>query len=93
MEVLFFKYPFCPYCRQAEDIIKTLFKEHPEYKAVNLKRIDETLNSNIAAKYDYYYTPAFFLDGKKLYEADRSYSAEIVKEKLNDMFKNLCSLA
>ncbi len=89
MEITMFKYPGCPYCRQAEQVMEELLKEHPEYASIQIRRIDETENSELAGQYDYYYTPAFFNGKNKLYEANRSYSEKDVKEKLNQMFAAL----
>lgn len=89
MEIMLFEYPGCPYCRQAERIMETLKKEHPGYQNVDIKIIDETEHPEIADQYDYYYTPCFFKEKKKIYEADPSWSEEVVKEKLNRMFEEL----
>ena len=41
MEIILFEYPGCPYCRQAERIIKQLKEEHPEYQNIEITVIDE----------------------------------------------------
>lgn len=89
MELILFEYPGCPYCRQAERIMDELISEHPEYGKMEIKIIDEVEHSEIADQYNYYYTPCFFQGKKKLYEADPSWSEDVVKEKLDQMFREL----
>ena len=87
MELKFFYSPGCPYCRQAEYLIGQLVKEHPEYGKIDIRRIDETRESAVAERYDYWYVPSFFLGEEKLYEADSSDTEETVKKKLSDVLK------
>jgi glutaredoxin len=89
MEILLFKYPHCPYCAQAEEIIAELYKEHPEYSKIKIKRVDEVANEELSSQYDYNYTPCFFNGKKKIYEADASYSRLQVKGLLKEMFDSL----
>ena len=87
MEILFFYKPGCPYCRQAEEIIKELWKEHPEFEKIQMCRVDETADRTLADQYDYWFVPSFFQGEEKLYEADPSDSAETVKQKLTAVFQ------
>ncbi len=64
----YFFIPGCPYCIQAKQYMVEIFKEHPEYERIPIRAIDETAQPEIANFYDYYYTPCFFLDGKKIME-------------------------
>ena len=51
----------CPYCQIAlRALDKAMFKD------VNVIVIDERENPEIAEEYDYYYVPAFYLDGVKI---------------------------
>jgi Glutaredoxin and related proteins len=86
-ELLFFYLPGCPYCRQAEELITELTAEHPEYAGVNIHRVSETGEADFVSKYDYWYVPCFWLDGRKLYEADPKESRETVKVKLDGVFQ------
>ena len=53
----------CPYCQIAlKALDKAMFKD------VNVIVIDERENPEIAEEYDYYYVPAFYLDGVKIHE-------------------------
>lgn len=59
----------CPFCRKAFQYIDELKKEHPEYQSIEIKTIEENEHPDIADKYDYYYVPTFYMDGKKVHEA------------------------
>lgn len=59
----------CPYCRQADQIIKELIEEHPEYAAIRFDILDEHKDPARADKYDYYANPAMFIGDEKLYES------------------------
>ncbi len=85
--LLLFYLPGCPYCRQAERLIGELLQEHPEYADIPLRRVNEVMERPMAESYDYWYTPSLFFNGEKLYEANSADSAETVKRKLNDVFR------
>jgi hypothetical protein len=42
--------------------------EHPEYKAIEIRKIDETEEPEYAAKFDYYYVPTFYVGEEKIHE-------------------------
>ena len=67
-KVKMFIIPSCPYCRKAEGFLDKLIGEHPEYKGIEIERIDETDKPDIADQYDYWYVPTFYVDGVKLHE-------------------------
>ena len=58
----------CPFCRNALYLMDELFKQNPKYKSLEIEQIDELRHPDIARKYDYYYVPTFYLDGKKMHE-------------------------
>lgn len=58
----------CPYCRQAFQIIEELKAEHPEYQQIAIEVIEEDKEPETANRYDYWYVPSFYVDGKKLHE-------------------------
>lgn len=62
----------CPYCHNAKRAIEELKKENPAYSEVDIDWIEESEQPEFARKYDYYYVPTIFADGKKLYEAKPS---------------------
>lgn len=82
MELLFFYQPTCPYCRRAESILTQLTAEHPAYGKIKIRRVNEFTQSALAAKYDYYYVPSFFLGDKKLYETEPGESEQSVVDHL-----------
>ena len=60
-ELTVFFFPECPYCRQAFRWHEEIFREHPEYKNVPLRLIDEHKEAALADSYDYWYVPTVFL--------------------------------
>jgi len=58
----------CPYCQEALRLMDTLFAENQEYKSLEIEKIDELIHPDIAAKYDYYYVPTFYVGNEKLHE-------------------------
>jgi len=67
-ELKLFILPNCPYCLEALDFINTLKSEEAKYKDIEINIIDEQKNAKLAAKYDYYYVPSFYLGQTKLHE-------------------------
>ncbi|UTY38011.1 glutaredoxin [Allocoprobacillus halotolerans] len=49
----------CPYCRQALTWIQELYQEDEKYQQVPLEMIEESEQSELADRYDYYYVPCF----------------------------------
>lgn len=74
----------CPYCRQAKEAVKEL---SAEYSSVNIEWIEENQHPEISAQYDYYYVPAMFVDGVKVYEARRGEKYEECKENVKRVFE------
>ncbi|NLD10522.1 MAG: thioredoxin family protein [Clostridiales bacterium] len=89
MKLTFFYLPLCPYCKQARKVMAELMAEHPEYKAVELDEVNEITNPGVVKNYDYYHVPCFFNGEQKLYEADPNDPEDVVKSKLDDMFRAL----
>ena len=87
MTVTMFFQPGCPYCRRADKIISELLNEHPEYKNVTVKKINELAEPALADKYDYWRVPSFFSGDKKLYEASPLDSAEKMRDAINGIFE------
>ncbi len=59
----------CPYCRNAKRALEELRQENAQYAKAEVEWIEESKEAELAEKFDYYYVPAAFLDGRKLYEA------------------------
>lgn len=68
MKLTYFMLGGCPYCRQADNWLKELREENPEFSSVEIEAVDEGRNRALAYSYDYYYVPAFFLGRRKLHE-------------------------
>ena len=58
----------CPYCKKAFLMMEEICREHPEYKSIKIKKIDETKKPDYAAKFNYYYVPTFYVGGVKMHE-------------------------
>ena len=67
-EVLLFKLKFCPHCIRAVKWMEEVFREHPEYKDVPLKIIDEGKERKLADAYDYFLVPTFYIGDQKVHE-------------------------
>ncbi|MBQ6972458.1 MAG: thioredoxin family protein [Synergistaceae bacterium] len=69
-KVIAFYLEGCPYCSMARKAVDELKSEMPEkYSQVEIEWVEENQHPEISAQYDYYYVPAMFVDGKKMYEA------------------------
>ncbi len=68
-KVTYFHMDTCPYCVQADKVIRELIAEHPEWAAVEFEKIDENVHPEIADRYDYYANPSMFIGQEKLYES------------------------
>ena len=67
-KITMFTIASCPYCRNALYLMDELFDQDPRYKSLEIEKIDELRHPEISRKYDYYYVPTFYVDGKKLHE-------------------------
>ena len=79
-KVLAFRLEGCPYCRQAMKALSELAHESERYAQVKVEWVEENGHPEISAKYDYYYVPSMFVDGVKVYEAQRGESYEACRE-------------
>jgi len=80
-KILMFVIKGCPHCANAMKYMNELYEAHPEYKELDLEIIDENEHPDIADKYDYYYVPTYYLDGRKFHEGIPS------REMVEDLFK------
>ena len=82
-KIVMFKQTACPYCIEALRYIEDL-KQDPQYHNVNIEMIDEIEQPKLAAQYDYYYVPTFYMDGRKVHEGgiSREKMEAILKEAL-----------
>lgn len=67
-EILLFKLASCPHCKLALKLMEELTAEHPEWKDVPVKIVDEREEAALADSYDYYYVPTYYVDGVKVHE-------------------------
>ena len=76
-----FYLPSCPYCRAALSWNEELRQEDPRYRDIELELIDEKKNADLAATYDYYYVPTYYVGEEKLHEGAAT------KEKVRAVFE------
>lgn len=67
-EILMFSMKSCPYCRQALEMMKELCAKNARYKEIPVTIIDEVEQPDLADRYDYYFVPTYYVNGKKLHE-------------------------
>ena len=82
----------CPYCRKAKQAIGELIEEVPGYAEIGIKWIEESIEPELAACYDYYNVPALFYEKKKLYEAKPFHSYDTIKESIRMAFDSVLHL-
>ena len=66
-KITMFMFASCPYCNKAIGIQQKLLKQE-KYSGVEIEMIDEKKQPDIANRYDYFYVPTYYVDGKKLHE-------------------------
>ncbi|MBR6114149.1 MAG: glutaredoxin [Oscillospiraceae bacterium] len=88
-EIEIFYLTDCPYCRSARKAIGELIDEHPAYAGVGVRWIEERADPEAARSMDYYYVPAVFCNGRKLYEARPGHSFARIKAELRQAFEQV----
>ena len=68
----------CPYCQNARKWMDEILKSDEKYSEIPLTIIDEVQEPELAAKFDYYFVPTYYLDDLKAHEGAASF--EIVKK-------------
>jgi len=71
-KITLFTMKSCPYCKAALRFMDDLFAENPQYKSLEIENIDEREHPQIAAAYDYYYVPTYYVGDEKLHEGAAS---------------------
>lgn len=79
--MLIFYQEHCPFCKKAFRYIEELKTEHPVYRTIDIQTIEETLEPQLADRYDYYYVPTFYIDGIKVHEGG------IFKDEVEELLK------
>jgi len=67
-KITMFTMASCPFCRMAHRWMDSIFKEHPEYKDIEIEIIDEVIHPHIANQYDYWYVPTYYVGNDKVHE-------------------------
>lgn len=67
-EILIFKLKGCPHCKLALALQEELLAEHPEWREIPLRIVDEREEKAFADGYDYFYVPCYYVDGVKVHE-------------------------
>ena len=81
-KIMLFHLEHCPYCIKARTALEELLEEKPAYAEIRIQWIEESVEAELAGRYDYYYGPTVFYDGRKLYEASPSQDFAAIKESL-----------
>ena len=58
----------CPYCMEARRWMNVLIAENEKYKSLEITMVDENVHPDIAAQYDYYYVPTYYVGDEKVHE-------------------------
>lgn len=77
----------CPYCRNGEKAFDEILKEHPEYKAIPISKVDERIEVAFANAHDYYYVPTLYLDEEKAYECSPQDHFDDIKQHFEEVLK------
>ena len=67
-EVKLFYLRECPFCKKAFRYIEEAKARHPELADLEIELIEESEQSEVANRYDYYYVPTFYIDEQKVHE-------------------------
>ncbi len=76
----------CPHCKKAFDMIDKLTELDSDFGKVEIEKIEESKQPDIANSYDYYYVPTFYVNGEKLHEGTPT--LEAVKAVLETAMKD-----
>lgn len=90
-EIEIFYLTNCPYCKNARRAVEELCAENPAYGELKLNWIEEREQPEIADKYDYYSVPSLFYGHEKLYEAHRTHSYDVIKQRIRAAFDQVLS--
>lgn len=66
-KILMFELKNCPHCHLANRLLDELLQEE-RYQGIEIQRVEEEEQSDLANSYDYYYVPCFYVDGVKVHE-------------------------
>jgi len=80
-KILMFYLENCPHCKNAQKMMDDLMDKNPEYKSLEIEKIEESKNAKLANTYDYYLVPTYYVDGQKIHEGVPTL------KKVEDVFK------
>lgn len=84
-QLTLFYLKYCPHCINALHLWKKLSKEET-YKNIELVMIEESQEKELAASYDYYYVPSFYVGKIKLHEGT------INEKQMREMLDNFLNI-
>lgn len=58
----------CPHCQKAFKFIEALKEENDLYRTIEPQLVEETLEVDYAAMFDYFLVPTFYIDEVKVHE-------------------------
>ncbi len=67
-KVKLFYLQHCPFCKKAFRYIEEAKARHSELADLEIELIEESEQSEVANRYDYYYVPTFYVDEQKVHE-------------------------
>ncbi len=67
-EITLFYLEHCPYSLRARHYMAQLREEDPKYAQIPVKMVEEWEQRDLAAQYDYYYVPCFYIGEDKIAE-------------------------
>lgn len=67
-DILMFILPGCPHCVLALKAQEQLLAEHPQWRSIPLRVVDESKEKAFADDHDYYYVPTWYVGGNKVFE-------------------------
>ena len=66
----------CGYCHKAHRALDELMEQNPAYRDIEITKIEEDEQKEIAAQYDYWAVPTFYVGDEKVFEAHIGMSYE-----------------
>ncbi len=73
-KITFIKGDYCIYCDMVMKHMEELYDEDVRYRRLRIEVIDEIVQPELAAEYEYYIVPVFALDGEIILEGETSKS-------------------
>lgn len=81
----------CGYCHRAEEAMKVLKRENPEYEQLTIRAVEETKEPEFIGNFDYYAVPTYYVGDEKVFEAHIGMSDDEIKEEVKKVFDRALS--